>query len=613
MDEITTVDNANNEPTGHINIMAQPSPALKALRTTAKEVAALDDSLDGAAELIKAAKELTAEREMEAASSPSSKQGRESPFPALRDRSPSPRSGSDAQQHSKTVRIADPLTVSAAATPLSVSTAHDPVMDGSPHRAHVPTRSDSPTLKAPRGGALQSKGRSSEPNDVPPKPIIRKQQQRPESSSGPSIAATATVATDKANAASRDRAAYLKSRARAAAHRTTEGEDSSDGDDDRDEGDYRSRSSSGVASAAARSLKSRTSDVSVKLAASLEQPWLGPRLQSGFTSSMQEALFLSMRDVKKVGRGVTAGGKSSSSSRGRDSARGEGEGKPGLSTAELRRIADRLGRPTSAPLSAKDRMRDPTLQFLLYEEADECTFRPKGWRKKRQQGGRESSPEGKRNEDTEHSGRYYDRMDDQERRRQVDRKDAEGEAAYEAIIDKKHCPKCGAKQKYDEIKSKKNQCPGCKVDYCHKITWGQVQKKFFAKEKQYQVAKKEGMEQIVKAVREQEAAAARRTGKGGKHTEGKEAEHKWNEDVQREFFERQEASLRKKVPKELSSSSSPPHKTHPLIHSFRKPLSRRLTASSTAKWVSKRRENYGKTRSPRRIQWVHSWRGCKTT
>ena len=607
-----TVD--NDRATDHIKNVAQPSPALKALRTTAKEVAALDDSLDGAAELIKAARELTAEREMEAASSPSNKQGRESPFPALRDRSPSPRAGSDGQQQAKAVRIADPLTVSAAATPLSASPAHDLVTDGSPHRAHEPTRSDSPTLKASRGGALQSKGRSSESNDAaPPKPIIRKQQQqqqqRPESSSGPSIAsATATVATDKANAASRDRAAYLKSRARAAAHRTTEGAHSSD-DDDRDGGDYRSRSSSGAASAAARSLKCQTSDVSVKLAASLEQPWLGPRLQSGFASSMQEALFLSMRNVKKVGREVTAGRKSSS--RGRDSARGAGEGKSGLSTAELRLIADRLGRPISAPLSAKDRIRDPTLQFLLYEEADECTFRPKGWRKKRQQGDRESSPEGKRNEDTEHSGRYYDRMDDQERRRQADRKDAEGEAAYEAIIDKKHCPKCGAKQKYDEIKSKKTQCPGCKVDYCHKITWGQVQKKFFAKEKQYQADKKAGMEEIVKAVREQEAAAARRTAKGGKHA--KEAEHKWNEDVQREFFERQEASLRKKVPKGLSSASSPPHMALTLslllIYSFlllRKLSSRPLTASFTARWESSLRENSVKTRNPRRIQWVHS-------
>ena len=38
-----------------------------------------------------------------------------------------------------------------------------------------------------------------------------------------------------------------------------------------------------------------------------------------------------------------------------------------------------------------------------------------------------------------------------------------GKAGYDALVDKKQCPNCGAKQSYDEVKEKRKECPNCKV------------------------------------------------------------------------------------------------------------------------------------------------------
>ena len=54
-----------------------------------------------------------------------------------------------------------------------------------------------------------------------------------------------------------------------------------------------------------------------------------------------------------------------------------------------------------------------------------------------------------------------------------------GKAAYDALVDKKHCPKCGAQQKYDEVREKKKECPACKAVYRYKVDWARVSKEFF--------------------------------------------------------------------------------------------------------------------------------------
>ena len=58
-----------------------------------------------------------------------------------------------------------------------------------------------------------------------------------------------------------------------------------------------------------------------------------------------------------------------------------------------------------------------------------------------------------------------------------------GQRDYNAKIDKRYCPKCGAQQKYDEVVEKKKKCPVCNVTYMPKISWAQVGSGFFDKNK----------------------------------------------------------------------------------------------------------------------------------
>lgn len=65
-------------------------------------------------------------------------------------------------------------------------------------------------------------------------------------------------------------------------------------------------------------------------------------------------------------------------------------------------------------------------------------------------------------------------MAEQERQRRADMDFKEGQAAYDARVDKKFCPQCGNKQSFAEVKEKKARCPVCQVDYAAKTTWAKV-------------------------------------------------------------------------------------------------------------------------------------------
>lgn len=52
-------------------------------------------------------------------------------------------------------------------------------------------------------------------------------------------------------------------------------------------------------------------------------------------------------------------------------------------------------------------------------------------------------------------------------------------ATYDALIDKKFCPKCKAKQSYDDIKEKRKKCNNCRVDYVTHIEWNKVKRDFY--------------------------------------------------------------------------------------------------------------------------------------
>jgi hypothetical protein len=52
-------------------------------------------------------------------------------------------------------------------------------------------------------------------------------------------------------------------------------------------------------------------------------------------------------------------------------------------------------------------------------------------------------------------------------------------ASYDALIDKKFCPKCKAKQSYDDVKEKRKKCNNCRVDYVTQIEWNKVKREFY--------------------------------------------------------------------------------------------------------------------------------------
>ena len=112
---------------------------------------------------------------------------------------------------------------------------------------------------------------------------------------------------------------------------------------------------------------------------------------------------------------------------------------------------------------------------LIYATDDDkknCTFTPLIKKSK--------SLETNQNADAKSSS-FVDRQDKTEKDKRKTIDESIGKANYDAKIDKKRCPHCGAQQKYDEIKEKKKNCPSCNVEYVSKVVWGTVEKEFMEK------------------------------------------------------------------------------------------------------------------------------------
>ena len=188
-------------------------------------------------------------------------------------------------------------------------------------------------------------------------------------------------------------------------------------------------------------------------------------------------------------------------------------------------------------VSKEDIKRDPTLRYSLYDDAKECTFKPKIHGKKKLSSDSDAK-ESERN-------RFIDRQEAEERHRREDLEDRIGKAAYEASLDKKYCPSCGAKQSYDEVKDKRKECPNCKVEYKRKIVWEQIQSNFFKKGKDYAIIEAENKKKLIKEIEREELEKIERTvydSKTGKVITVHGADMKslkW-EEVKDDFYERLE-------------------------------------------------------------------------
>ena len=334
--------------------------------------------------------------------------------------------------------------------------------------------------------------------------------------------------------------------------------------------------------------KTSTSQVSKLLSASQEGGW-AKNVTSQLASSLggkgwtgaQETLFLSMRKVLPVGsRGGCSSGSVRSSgeaksgggssrydsdedtgSRGspkrpstassvRSSRSGGGGGMSHassssqkslkVSSSDIREISNRLTQPVKSHYTAADRKNDPTLKYLLLEEARECErkpFKSKPWA--------ESNRAAADAEDKD-SG-FTERMEGQERARRQAMEDRINQEAYDCRLDRKECPNCHSKQSYNEMKMKITKCTICNEEFKPSLTWAQVSKRFFQRGKGYEEKSKSTHEKLKTAIESEHVVQAHKfnpkTGKVEVVAAADAKRTRWDDDLGTQFFSRMEEKL----------------------------------------------------------------------
>lgn len=114
---------------------------------------------------------------------------------------------------------------------------------------------------------------------------------------------------------------------------------------------------------------------------------------------------------------------------------------------------DRLSGPAQRLPSKLDLKLDPTLRHTTYSDAQNCRFRPitVAGIKRRKQAAQQSNDSNNDNRKEDSKFSFINRQEADERTRRAELEFQMGKKDYDAIVDKKMCPKCGAKKSYDEV------------------------------------------------------------------------------------------------------------------------------------------------------------------
>jgi hypothetical protein len=231
----------------------------------------------------------------------------------------------------------------------------------------------------------------------------------------------------------------------------------------------------------------------------------GQRLsQSSFKSYNQEMLYRSMRkvadDKKRSG---------SKSDRHKSSA--------GSTSAGSSSIHERL-HPSHKPVElhiGSGRKKDKTLTYSSYDDARNCTFRPRTNETRRQERAKAaaaaagSDDEDKKEEEKGHSN-FLNRQDDKNRERKEKLQDAMGKKDYDAVVDKRYCPSCKCPQSYDDIKEKRKRCVNCNVEYRTKIAWGDIEASFLRRQSESDAKFRKHRDALAKQLYEDEMRVRRK-------------------------------------------------------------------------------------------------------
>ena len=342
-------------------------------------------------------------------------------------------------------------------------------------------------------------------------------------------------------------------------------------------------SSNGSTIASGRSYKTSTSDIAKRLSASQEGGWTKnvtsqiSNVQGGNSfNAAQEALFLNMKqihktlqrnskssDAKSTGSSMSArddsdddrtrvsrpstAGSTRSSGRGSNAGSDAKRSSRGIiplkkSTADLRDISNRLTQPVKIEYTADEKKKDPTLAFMLLDEAKECgmhkPFKAKRWA--------ESTRAATSDSDAKESSGFTDRMEGQERVRRQAMEDRINQLDYEARLDRKECPNCHAKQSYNEVKMKILKCSICSEEFQPRLTWAQVRNGFFERSKEYEQNFKSNYEKLLQQITEEHAPKIHKYNpKTGKVESviAPEKATRWDTNAAEQFFSRMEQKL----------------------------------------------------------------------
>lgn len=226
------------------------------------------------------------------------------------------------------------------------------------------------------------------------------------------------------------------------------------------------------------------------------------------------------------------------------------------SARTLRTSMDQLCRSNRDYKKSEEDKQDPSTKFGLYDEATNCTFKPKLIYN--------PNLEINRRTDQEAKSSFIDRQDGIERARREDLMFEIGKKDYDALLNKKYCPNCGGYQSYDEFKERKKKCQKCNIEYRSKLTWGQVEKKFLKKEKDFVKRIHDHREHLIQEIDKEQTTMTLKsfdsdTGKiVNVQKSCREQEIKWNDSIGEEFFARMEEKLSKREEKLK--------KLHKLVH-----------------------------------------------
>ena len=256
------------------------------------------------------------------------------------------------------------------------------------------------------------------------------------------------------------------------------------------------------------------------------------KLTSNFTSSTQEMLFRTMM------KPTVAEGKDRKSNKSKNKSGSKADGDTKDSENEINKTTVRKNNFSK--------------KFAKLDDAKECTFKPAIVKKNALN---EGGDDGEKKPD---SRTFMDRMESKENERRKKLSESIGKKSYDAILDKKFCPNCGAKQSYDQIINKVKKCEDCGLAYKAKTTWTSVKGNFMRKQTNEASNREKEHKKIVEGILKdklRERFSRFDHNKGELIVDEKAIEKElngpksWNDNIQKGFFERQDFKLEKKLTK----------------------------------------------------------------